>query len=86
MPDSELNYGGNLSRDNFGNNEVNDQNLPVLYIARNEVNPIDFGEIIYQPLWVNVQVLNSNRNGFDLISQRGQRGFISQLAISQPGC
>ena len=82
LPDYELSFGGTSSRDDFRNNylnEVNDQNLPDLNLARNDVNPIGVEEIIYL---VNELVLNSNRNGFDLINQRG---FISRPATSQPG-
>ena len=85
LPDYELNFGGTSSRDDFRNNylsEVNDQNLPDLNLAQNDVNPIGVEEIIFR---VYEPVLNSNRNGLDLISQRGQRGFISQPAVSQPG-
>ena len=37
LPDSELNFSGNLSRDNFSNNylnEVKDQNLPDFNLAK----------------------------------------------------
>ena len=75
---SELTFGANTSRDNVGGNlcyEVNDQNLPDLNLARIDVNTVRVGEIIYQPLRENEQVLNPNRNELDLISQRGQGGL-----------
>ena len=85
---SELTFGANTSRDNVGGNlcyEVNDQNLPDLNLARIDVNTVRVGEIIYQPLRENEQVLNPNRNGLDLINQRGQEWFVFQPTVLQPG-
>ena len=66
LPDSELEYGNNIFMDNWSANnanKVNDQMLPGP--NQNDGAPR-----------VNEQVLNSNRNGLDLINQRGQEGSV----------